>query len=101
MTIKEQLEEKNILLSMQRIEAKTDQYDAEVEDIHQQMAVLDKRISLLLQKQHAFYNEKWDRVFRVGAEASYFAYQVERYACIYMEKLADLLEHSPFYVFSS
>ena len=26
---------------------------------------------------------------------SYFAYQVDRFACIYMEKLSDLLEHSP------
>ena len=34
-------------------------------------------------------------MFRAGAEESYFAYQVDRFACIYMEKISDLLEHSP------
>ncbi len=31
----------------------------------------------------------------LGAEESYFAYQVDRYACIYMEKLLDLFQCSP------
>ena len=60
-----------------------------------EIADMDQKISEALARQQAFYNPKWDRVFRAGAEESYFANQVERYACIYMEKLADLLEHSP------
>jgi 5' nucleotidase family len=32
---------------------------------------------------------------RAGNEESYFANQTERFACIYMAKLADFLECSP------
>ena len=46
-----------------------------------------------------FYNPTWGQVFRAGAEESYFAYQVERYACIYMEKLMDLFACSPLMYF--
>jgi len=89
------LEEKHIQLYMQSMDEKTDQYDVALESLFAEIAEIDQRISLLLQKQHTFFNEKWDRVFRVGAEESYFAYQVERYACIYMEKLSDLFDHAP------
>lgn len=93
------LEEKNIALNMHRMDEKTDQYDVALDALHSEVVAIDLRISLLLQKQHAFFNAKWDRVFRVGAEESYFAYQVERYACIYMEKLSDLFDHAPFNYF--
>jgi hypothetical protein len=32
---------------------------------------------------------------RAGNEESYFAYQLDRYACVYMTKISDLLELSP------
>jgi hypothetical protein len=32
---------------------------------------------------------------RAGNEESYLAYQIDRYACVYMPKLSDLLEVSP------
>ena len=99
MFTKQQFEEEYIRLYTQRIDEKTNQNDVEFETIQTNIAHLDQDISLLLQKQHAFFNYKWDRIFRVGAEESYFAYQVERYACIYMEKLSDLLDHSPFTYF--
>lgn len=59
------------------------------------IAEIDKKLAHLLKEERAFFNPTWGRVFRAGAEESYFAYQVERYACIYMEKLVDLLDHSP------
>lgn len=99
MLMKQELEEENTELYMQDIDAKKEQYDNELEELQAKIASLDQKITLLLQKQHSFFNHKWDRIFRVGAEESYFAYQVERYACIYMEKLADLLAHSPFTYF--
>lgn len=101
MSLKQQLEEENIKLHMQGIDERTDQYDKRLDILQTEIVDLDQKISLLLQKQHAFFNDKWDRIFRVGAEESYFAYQVERYACIYMEKLADLFEHSPLTYFRS
>ena len=56
---------------------------------------IDADIANLIHDQQTFFNPKWERVFRAGAEESYFAYQVERFACIYMEKLLDLLKLSP------
>lgn len=65
--------------------------DAEArQDLQKQINAIDQSLTQLLQKQQEFYNPKWERIFRTGAEESYFANQVERYACIYMEQLLDL-----------
>ncbi|KTD23221.1 HAD-IG family 5'-nucleotidase [Legionella londiniensis] len=95
MKSKRKLEEQHIELYTKSIEENTSQYNEELESLQTKIMELDKHIAGLLQAHHAFFNAKWDRVFRTGAEESYFAYQVDRYACIYMEKLADLLHHSP------
>lgn len=68
---------------------------AEIDQCQQQIAKIDAELMGLLKEQHSFFNPRWGRVFRAGAEESYFAYQVDRFACIYMEKLVDLLENSP------
>lgn len=69
--------------------------EQEAHKIQTQIASIDANISTLLQQQRLYFNPKWERMFRAGAEESYFAYQVDRFACIYMEKLSDLLKHSP------
>ncbi len=101
MDIKKGLEQDYINLHTQGIDEKTDKYDTRLHELQSQITTIDQKISKLLEAQHAFFNPKWERVFRAGAEESYFAYQVERYACIYMEKLSDLLEHSPLTYFRS
>lgn len=68
---------------------------ARIQELQKEIMQLDLEIADLLQKQQAFFNPTWGRIFRTGAEESYFAYQVDRFACIYMEKLEDLLSHSP------
>ncbi|WP_133128404.1 HAD-IG family 5'-nucleotidase [Legionella nagasakiensis] len=95
MNIKRKLEKKYIELHTKSIEEDTTCYDKKLQDLQTKIITVDKEITELLNEQQAFYNPKWERVFRAGAEESYFAYQVDRYACIYMEKLSDLLEHSP------
>ncbi len=95
MAIKKELEQDYIKIHTQRIDEKTDKYTANLHALQLQISAIDQKISKLLRAQQAFYNPKWERVFRAGAEESFFAYQVDRYACIYMEKLADLFEHSP------
>jgi len=67
----------------------------EISQCQQIIAKIDAELLGLLQEQQSFFNPRWGRVFRAGAEESYFAYQVDRFACIYMEKLVDLLENSP------
>lgn len=42
-----------------------------------------------------FYNPYWGEMMRAGQEESRFADQVEKYACIYMAKVSDLLDYSP------
>ncbi|MEO8402533.1 MAG: HAD-IG family 5'-nucleotidase [Gammaproteobacteria bacterium] len=95
MNIKKELEHKNIDLHTQSIEEKSREYNKQTVEIQKEISTLDLKITKLLQEEKNFYNIHWGRVFRAGAEESYFAYQVERYACIYMEKLADLFEQSP------
>ncbi|AMV12800.1 TPA: 5' nucleotidase [Legionella pneumophila] len=95
MSIKKELEQKYVDLCTRSIDESSQQYDQEIHDLQLQISTVDLQISRLLQEQNSFYNPKWERVFRAGAEESYFAYQVDRFACIYMEKLSDLLEHSP------
>lgn len=85
MSIKKALEEQCITQSTEQ----------SLGEIQAHIASVDAKISTLLQEQRLYFNPKWERIFRAGAEESYFAYQVERFACIYMEKLSDLLKHSP------
>lgn len=95
MKVKTELEQKYVTLCTQSIDEGTPHYDQDIQALQEQITQLDKQIAQLLKEQSTFYNRKWERVFRAGAEESYFAYQVDRFACIYMEKLSDLLEHSP------
>ncbi|MDI9817591.1 MULTISPECIES: HAD-IG family 5'-nucleotidase [unclassified Legionella] len=95
MNIKKILEQRNIDLHTRSVEEITTEYDEQIAEIQKQISALDSEITKLLQEEQTFYNPHWGRVFRAGAEESYFAYQVDRYACIYMERFSDLLEHSP------
>jgi len=95
MEIKKVLEQQYINLCTQLVEDQAHNYDDEINNCQQQIVLLDAQIATLLKEEQSFYNPRWGRVFRAGAEESYFANQVDRFACIYMEKLGDLLEHSP------
>lgn len=95
MGIKKELEFKCVTLCTKSVDENSIAYDSEIHNLQAQITALDIKISTLLKEQSAFYNPKWERIFRAGAEESYFAYQVDRFACIYMEKLSDLLVLSP------
>lgn len=96
MAKKKELEYEYIELYTKRInEQAKKKYEPSLVALQKQIAVIDSEIKIYLQEQQTFYNPLWGRIFRAGAEESYFAYQVERFACIYMEKLADLLSNSP------
>lgn len=95
MEVKCELEVEHLRFSTARLDEKTREYDAQIKELQGKIEALDKQLSALLQKEGEFYNPTWGRVFRAGAEESYFAQQVDRYACIYMEKLVDLFSCSP------
>jgi len=60
-----------------------------------EISELDKSVSPLLKQQQQIFNPLWGEVMRTGIEESYFAYQVDRFACVYMAKLSDLTATSP------
>lgn len=94
MANKEILEEENISLYTSQAEHKNVE-SQKISEVQKKITTIDTEITKLLQEEKTYYNPYWGRIFRAGAEESYFAYQMERFACIYMEKLSDLLERSP------
>jgi HAD superfamily 5'-nucleotidase-like hydrolase len=95
MNIKKALELKHIDLYTQSLDEESKEYDSQIAEMQKQISTLDIEITKFLQEEQTYYNTHWGRVFRAGAEETYFAYQVDRYACIYMEKFSDLLKQSP------
>lgn len=93
--LKEQLEQQYVDYCTKSIDEDSEQYNQQIQELQAQISVLDTQIAGFLQEQTNYFNPRWGRVFRSGAEESYFAYQVDRFACIYMEKLSDFFEHSP------
>ena len=50
----------------------------------------DKDLALHIRDYESHFNEYWGEVMRAGVEPSFFASQVERYACVYMSSITDL-----------
>lgn len=68
---------------------------AKIDRLIEQSLALDKKIGQLIGQQQKMHNPYWGEVMRIGIEESYFAYQVDRFACIYMARLSYLLKESP------
>jgi FMN phosphatase YigB (HAD superfamily) len=92
---KEPLEEELTDLMTRKIEKIGTIDENRIETLQKQIAEVDAQISGHIKVQQSAYNLHWGQLMRAGNEESYFAYQVDRYACVYMPKIADLLELSP------
>ena len=92
---KEPLEDELTSLMTLRNEKKTPVDENRIDVLQKQISETDGQISNLIRKQQSLYNSNWGQLMRAGNEESYFAYQVDRYACVYMTKIGDLLELSP------
>lgn len=64
-------------------------------DIFDEMEKLNSSIANDLKVYKNFFNPHWGELMRAGQEESRFAGQVEKYACIYMAKVSDLLHYCP------
>jgi HAD superfamily 5'-nucleotidase-like hydrolase len=94
MNRKEPLEDELTEIMTKRIE--TPKIDEDRADkLQKTISEIDTQISGLIKRQQALYNPQWGQLMRAGNEESYLAYQIDRYACIYMATLNDLLEQSP------
>lgn len=92
---KEPLEDELTMLMTKRIEKHTQVSEPLIDGLQKNISEIDTQISQLIKKQQSLYNSHWGQLMRAGNEESYFAYQLDRYACVYMEKLGDLLDMSP------
>jgi len=92
---KEPLEDELTELMTKKIEKASVVDEKQISALQDHIAAIDTNISQLIKKQQALYNPNWGQLMRAGNEESYFAYQMERYACVYMSKISDLLELSP------
>jgi HAD superfamily 5'-nucleotidase-like hydrolase len=92
---KEPLEKTLVDIISAKIEFGREADQGRVQELQSQITELDKQISTLIKKQQSYFNPHWGEIMRAGNEESYFAHQVDRFACIYMAKLSDLFEISP------
>lgn len=92
---KEPFEDELTTLMTKKIEKHTEVSETVIESLQKNISEVDTQISQLIKKQQSLYNAHWGQLMRAGNEESYFAYQLDRYACVYMEKLGDLLDMSP------
>ncbi len=69
--------------------------ETQIDKLQKEINDCDAQISQLIKQQQSLYNPNWGQLMRAGNEESYFAYQMERYACVYMSKISDLLQLSP------
>ena len=67
----------------------------EILALREKISIIDRQFRPLIEEHQQVFNPYWGEVMRIGNEESYFAGQVERYACVYASTLADLLAHSP------
>lgn len=92
---KEPFEDELTKLMTDKFESQSKIEESKIEGLQKTISEIDGQISQLIKKQQALYNNHWGQLMRAGNEESYFAYQLDRYACIYMNKISDLLELSP------
>lgn len=92
---KEPHEEELTDLMTRKIEKETPADEKRIAALQDMITEIDTQISHLIKKQQSLYNPNWGQLMRAGNEESYFAYQMERYACVYMNKISDLFELSP------
>lgn len=92
---KEPLEDELTDLMTKRIEKAVEVDEKRITELQNSITETDTQISQLIKRQQALYNPNWGQLMRAGNEESYFAYQMERYACVYMTKISDLFALSP------
>lgn len=95
MALKENLELKINQLDLRKNEFHEDVSKNEINLLFTEVDKINTTISDLLEEHRKFFNPYWGEMMRAGLEESRFADQVEKYACIYMTKVSDLIEYSP------
>jgi HAD superfamily 5'-nucleotidase-like hydrolase len=64
--------------------------------VRDEMVALDEEIAPLAAAAGEIGNSRWGPLMRAGNDKSHMARQVERYADIYMSRVSNFLQHTPF-----
>ncbi|MBE8221271.1 MAG: HAD-IG family 5'-nucleotidase [Bdellovibrionales bacterium] len=62
---------------------------------NKKLCTVDEKLSALIKTKQGFYNPYWSDVMRTGTTPSFFANQIEKFACIYMSTIVDFLSLCP------
>ena len=92
---KEKLEHQLNYLDILKHEGQKEISKEEINNLFLEIDKINTEISELLDQHRKFFNPYWGEMMRAGLEESRFADQVEKYACIYMAKVSDLMKYSP------
>jgi HAD superfamily 5'-nucleotidase-like hydrolase len=92
---KEELEAALNVLDLKKQEEGKDVDKEEINKLFIEIEKINNKISHELQEYRKHFNPYWGEMMRAGQEESRFADQLEKYACIYMTKVTDLLNYSP------
>ncbi len=92
---KERLEFQLNELDLKKNEEKQEISKEEINRLFLELDQVNGEISELLDQHKKYFNPFWGEMMRAGLEESRFADQVEKYACIYMAKVSDLILYSP------
>jgi len=66
------------------------------ERLRQQLIELDARIAPLVERSGSLVSARWGQLLRCGADKSFLARQIERYADLYTSRVSNLLYYTPF-----
>lgn len=66
-----------------------------IAELQDKIAKVDHQISPLILEHEQIFNKYWGEVMRTGNEESYFARQMQSFACIYMANIQNFLTCSP------
>ncbi len=91
---KEALEEQLDKLEMSKFRGEAVNKD-DIGKIYAKIEKINHSIAKELNDYKTYFNPHWGELMRAGQEESRFADQIEKYACVYMGRVSDLLEHSP------
>ena len=67
----------------------------EVSKLQERLNEINSEVSSTIETYQNEFNPYWGELMRAGQEESLFASQVDKYACIYMGSVGDLIDYSP------
>ncbi len=75
--------------------------ESKLSELRSRLMTLDKKISPLAQAAAGVGNRRWGPLMRAGNDKSHMARQIERHADIYMSRVSNMMQGTPFAYFRS